>query len=904
MVKKWRMARVIIVSLVLVFSALSWIHTDVKAAPVPAQKSNEPITVNDQCPITAVCGPAPHIDPKVDNEHAGEAILFDNTHGQTAGEADWVINGGFSDFAEALANDGYPVQELRKASPMTYDDLKDYKVFVIPESNIPYKASEQAAMLQYVQNGGSIFFIADHYNSDRNKNRWDASEVFNGYRRGAFDDPTKGMGSDEANSAAMQGVQSSDWLADHFGVRFRYNAIGDVNATNIVSPTDAFGITEGVGSVAVHAGSTLAIVDPAHAKGLVYLPALDRSQKWPNAVDEGIYDGGGIAEGPFIAISKVGQGKAAFIGDSSPVEDATPFYLREDTGKPKTTYDGFKEQDDGKMLVNLIEWLSKQEDYTSFVDTGISLDQPTAIHDFEIPSHSTEPKPEPWAPPEPGYEWWNPATFAPGSYGSGELAVNPSYSFVHQDQLPSSGRTFQIRVTGDHLAPFSSVSNLKVGIYLAGGEQVAQFSLDGKTWGTGYGYSDAFSLTADSNGHAEKDLYVKIKPDVLGHATLRIKQGSDKLVSEAVTIADVPVEPLPPGGGGGVPDTIPIQSARAKADGQTVTVHGVITSKPGLYGGQGFYLQDDSGGIYVFQNQPGLQVGDEVTVTAKLDTYHTDRELVNPSVTKTGTGTVPTPQNVQSLGSDNLGQLVEVAPVRVEHLQADGTTGSFEFDAVGASSSIRVRVDSRTGVTLTNFPYKEGDWLDITGISAIWDNVYQLKPRDISDFSLSDHEPPTTVSSIDGLKLSDGTYLGKATLSLLAADEGTGVAKTEFKINGGGWQPYTEPFSIHANGTWLVVFRSVDRAGNVEPDQTLTINVVMPTFSNLYDWIDKSSIHPEGIKNAIKAHVRTAERAKNPRLRVKHLEQARSFVENLSDKHISRPAKSDISAFIQAMLND
>ena len=60
-------------------------------------------------------------------------------------------------------------------------------------------------MLQYVKNGGSIFFIADHYNADRNKNRWDSSEVFNGYRRGAWDNPAKGMSNEEANSQAMQG---------------------------------------------------------------------------------------------------------------------------------------------------------------------------------------------------------------------------------------------------------------------------------------------------------------------------------------------------------------------------------------------------------------------------------------------------------------------------------------------------------------------------------------------------------------------------------------------------------------------------------------------------------------------------------------------------------------------------
>ena len=137
-------------------------------------------------------------------------------------------------------------------------------------------------MLQYVQNGGSIFFVSDHYNADRNKNRWDASEVFNGYRRGAWTDPTKGMSYEEATSAAMQGVVSSDWLGDNFGVRFRYNAIGNVTANNIVPSSQAFGITAGVSTVAMHAGSTVAILDPNKAKGIVYLPPTNES--WGPAV--------------------------------------------------------------------------------------------------------------------------------------------------------------------------------------------------------------------------------------------------------------------------------------------------------------------------------------------------------------------------------------------------------------------------------------------------------------------------------------------------------------------------------------------------------------------------------------------------------------------------------------------
>ena len=162
-------------------------------------------------------------------------------------------------------------------------------MFVVPEANIPYKSSEQAALLQYVQNGeaSSLLLIITMQTETKPLGFF---RSFNGYRRGAWTNPAKGMTMEEANSEAMQNVTSSDWLASNFGVRFRYNAIGDVTANDIVSPSQAFGITLGVSTVAMHAGSTVAITDPNKAKGIVYLPKT--TAKWSNAVDQGVYNGG------------------------------------------------------------------------------------------------------------------------------------------------------------------------------------------------------------------------------------------------------------------------------------------------------------------------------------------------------------------------------------------------------------------------------------------------------------------------------------------------------------------------------------------------------------------------------------------------------------------------------------
>lgn len=683
--------------------------------------------------------PAPFIQAKVVNENAGKKVLFDNSHGQTAGAADWVIDGGFSDFGNALANDGYYVKELRKTTPFTYDDLKEYNVFVIAEPQIPFKTSEQAALKQYVESGGSIFFVGDHYNADRNKNRWDGSEVINGYRRGAYEDPAKGMSTEERNSAAMQNVTSTDWLSDNFGVRFRYNALGDIDANIIVPADQAFGITEGVSAVAMHAGSTLAITDPEKAKGIVYLPKTNA--KWNNAVDQGVYNGGGIEEGPYVAVSKLGAGKAAFIGDSSPVEDASPKYLREETGARKTTYDGFKEADDAALLVNTVNWLATQENYTDFTQVnGLELDNPTALLAFEEPAASTEPQAEPWAAPAAGYKWYDSSTFKPGSYGGPASSANASYSFVKQDTLPNA-EDFQVRVVVENMPANTTVSGYSAGIYLTGGTQVAMIQNENGTWPTSYGYSSTFSVTSDSKGRAIKDLNVRIKPGTSGAANLRLRLNGSNLITSAVTISNVPAEQLPEEEGP-IPAAITIAEARAKTAGTTVTVEGVVTTEPGAFGGQSFYLQDETGGLYVFQSTSGFHAGDMVKVTAATALYNSEFELTDiVAIEKTGTADIPAPVEASTVTDNNQGQLIQLKDVTVENIVSATPVGSFEFDAVAADgTSTHVRVDTRTGVTESSFPYAAGDKINVTGVAAIFKDVYQLKPRNLNDFAAAEEE--------------------------------------------------------------------------------------------------------------------------------------------------------------------
>jgi hypothetical protein len=243
-------------------------------------------------------------------------------------------------------------------------------------------------------------------------NTWDSTEVYDGYNRSTA--ATYNMGG-EYGDMRNPGSATAGWLAQNFGIRFRFNA-ADYTAglSGIKSTTDTEGISQGVSRILMAAGSTLAITDASKAKGVVYFGTSDTPTKWASAVDSGLYFGG-EAEGPYVAISKPSAGKAAFIGDSSPIEDITPKYKRESDGSAKSTYDGWKEAGNAATLsVNIVNWLATSESYVGF--DGVSHTKgiltPTPMADVE----KSTPQAEPWATPT--YDPWNTDTFAYGSFGA------------------------------------------------------------------------------------------------------------------------------------------------------------------------------------------------------------------------------------------------------------------------------------------------------------------------------------------------------------------------------------------------------------------------------------------------------------------------------------------------------
>ena len=174
-----------------------------------ATAGNANITVNNPSPGGGTTSPDVFmINPQ---GATSKKFLFDATKAETAGNADWVIDednnpqriptpgqstitssssesfwtGALSSWGIALVKLGHNVETLPSTSHITYgnssnpQDLSNYDVFVIDEPNTRFSTTEKQSILNFINNGGGLFMISDHTQSDRDNDGWDSPAIWN-----------------------------------------------------------------------------------------------------------------------------------------------------------------------------------------------------------------------------------------------------------------------------------------------------------------------------------------------------------------------------------------------------------------------------------------------------------------------------------------------------------------------------------------------------------------------------------------------------------------------------------------------------------------------------------------------------------------------------------------------------
>ncbi|MFC0216046.1 OmpL47-type beta-barrel domain-containing protein [Paenibacillus chartarius] len=97
----------------------------------------------------------------------------------------------------------------------------------------------------------------------------------------------------------------------------------------------------------------------------------------------------------------------------------------------------------------------------------------------------------------------------------------------------------------------------------------------------------------------------------------------------------------------------------------------------------------------------------------------------------------------------------------------------------------------------------------------------------LSAFVQIDETAPVTTSVVspadpDG---ANGWYRQDVTVNLSALDELSGVAQTEYSLDGVTWQAYTAPVALSQDGQHTISYRSTDNAGNAEEAKTTSISI-------------------------------------------------------------------------------
>jgi len=167
----------------------------------------------------------------------------------------------------------------------------------------------------------------------------------------------------------------------------------------------------------------------------------------------------------------------------------------------------------------------------------------------------------------------------------------------------------------------------------------------------------------------------------------------------------------------------------------------------------------------------------------------------------------------------------------------DGLLGSQGWYVTNVTVAL-IANDTISGINYTKYKLNDGLWMNYTEpFDVTEDGTYILYYYSIDlagnnetikhmSFQIQyDAVPPVTIHDFDGTSGDNEWFVSSVTTLLSAIDDSAGVDYTMYKIGDGIWTTYTGLFSVVEDATHTLYYYSVDKAGNREENNTVTLKI-------------------------------------------------------------------------------
>jgi parallel beta-helix repeat protein len=176
----------------------------------------------------------------------------------------------------------------------------------------------------------------------------------------------------------------------------------------------------------------------------------------------------------------------------------------------------------------------------------------------------------------------------------------------------------------------------------------------------------------------------------------------------------------------------------------------------------------------------------------------------------------------------------------VTTISLEGTIGNNDWYISQVLVTL-ISSDDISGINYTEYSYDGINWINYTGAFSIFnegittlnyrsiDNAGNIESTLIKLVKIDNSYGETTIELI-GEKIFRNWHEWDTLIVLSANDTYSGISRIEYSFDGIHWTIYETPFNAPTSGIVSIYYRSVDFAGNIELQNSITIKVLYPSF--------------------------------------------------------------------------